>query len=324
MDANLRQQQVDWRVWQRFSGTETMLLPVFEPEEATWDLGLCLPYVWYRSVETVLGVEQSFLAFFKPVVLAGIIGAVCSVLFGLHAMCPLKFEGLRAGLAWGAISAAVFLAVPLVPRAVGEYLLIRAEQAVLRGELKNAAACFRAAERWKPSLRTSWQHDQCLGHIAKAEGAVDLPVTLLADAYDALGAGQTELAVARLHRVMTLAPDYPGARRFYGRALSVAGLHAFRTGQYGLAKEYWGESLRYLPTDPISWYGLSLVSFRSRRFEDAARYGEQIVRLQQFLGRKRLTVASQAFTAKSWAAFQQGDETTAHAMYSLSLTPENW
>jgi tetratricopeptide (TPR) repeat protein len=324
MEKNMFEQQADWRDWQAFAPETVAAVTATKPEEHTWDAALFSPSRWDRALEEVLGVSHEFLGFFQPLLLAALlVGASCTLL-GVHLASRLGFAGFRAGLSWGLGAAAVFLAAALVPRVTGEYLLIEAEQALNRGEQQEGLGCFRAAARWKPALRSSWWYYRRLGQLVRLRDRETSPEPFVAAAYTALLAGRAEAALKPLGRARDLAPQDSSARLFLGWALSEAGISAFDRGQYGLAREYWLESRAYVPINPTPWYGLALVYLRLKQFDRAARCNEQIVRLQGYLGYKRLTAASQALVARSWAALQRGDLPAAHRMHSRSLTPENW
>jgi hypothetical protein len=324
MEQNVVEQQIDWRDWQAFTPETAARMTPIKPVERTWDVTLFSPSRWDRALEEVLGVSQEFLGFFKPLLLAVLLVAATCILAGLHLSSQLGLAGFRDGLTWGLSAAAVFLAAALVPRVAGECLLIEGEQARDRGEQPEALGYFRAAARWKPALRSSWWYYSRLGQIAQLQDRETSPEPFLAFAYAELLDGRAEAALQPLGRARDLAPQDAAVRRFLGWALAEAGIAAFDRGQYSLAREYWLESLAYGPINPTPWYGLSLVYLRLKQFDQAARCNEQIVRLQAYLGYKRLTAGSQAFVARSWAALRRGDVQAAHRMYSRSLTPEKW
>jgi tetratricopeptide (TPR) repeat protein len=322
MESNYVEQQSDWRDWQRLQQRTVTGMPL-KSVERTWSASTFGASGWDNLTSELFGVSQEFLGFFRPSLLVALIVGMVALLAGLHlaagAAAPFGRE-----LLWGLGFAVFFLAVPIVPRSVGEYYLVEAERALARGEAKDAGDCLAAAPSWKWALRRSWSYHAQLGHLSSLRDDQISPEKLLADAYANLRGGHPRAALELLYRVQQLAPDHAVLPEFLGVTLAEAGIGAFNGGEYTLAKEYWEESLAYIPINPTPWHGLSLVYFRERRFDQAARCGEQIVKLQSYLGFKRLTVRSQAFVAKSWAALQQGDNAQAHEMYSLSLTPERW
>jgi tetratricopeptide (TPR) repeat protein len=324
MEKNSAEQQADWRDWQSFAPDTTSKVPTLNPEERTWDAARLAPPQWYRALEDVLGVSHEFLAFFKPVLLAALLGSAVLVLLGLHLASGLGLAGFRRGLAGGLLWTGLFLAVPLVPRAVGEYLLVEGEQASYRGEQQDALGAFRAAAAWKPALRQSWWYHAKVGQITRLQDRLTMPESFLADAYQNLKGGEAEASVEDLYRAQALTPGDPSVRVFLALALSEAGIAAFNAGQYGLAREHWEESLHYLPVNPTPWYGLSLVYLRLRDFDRAARCGAQLVRLHRAFGYQRLTLGSQAYLARAWAAAHRGRWDQAHEMYRLSLDPGRW
>jgi tetratricopeptide (TPR) repeat protein len=324
MERNSFEQQTDWRDWQSFAPDTTAKVPTITPEERTWDAAVFAPPHWYLALEDVLGVSHAFLGFFKPALLAALIGSAVLVLLGLHLASGLGLAGFRRGLAWGLLWAGFFFAVPLLPRAAGEYLLVEGEQAFYRGDQADALRAFRAAAVWEPALRRSWWYHEKIGQITRLQDRVTVPETFLAAAYENLQAGEPRAALEDLYRAQTLAPDDPSVPVFLAIGLSEAGIAAFNAGQYSLAKEYWEESLHYLPVNPTPWYGLSLVYLRQKDFDGAARCSTQLVRLHAAFGYQRLTLRSQAYVVRAWAAAHRGRWDEAHEMYRLSLDPDRW
>jgi tetratricopeptide (TPR) repeat protein len=323
MEKNSTEQQADWRDWQTFANSTTTKVPAIHPQEWTWEATRLAPQQWYWGLEDVLGISHEFLAFFKPVLLAALLGSTTLVLLGLHLASGSGLPGFRRGLAGGLLWLGCFLAVPLLPRAVGEYLLVEGEQAFSRGDQQHALRTIRAAAAWKPALRRSWWYHDKIGQITRLQDRATRPETYVAAAYGNLQGGHPLPCVENLSRTQGLAAD-DSVEVFLALALSEAGIAAFNAGQYSLAAEYWRESLHYVPINPMPWYGMSLVHFRHREFEQAARCNLQLVRLQGTFGYQRLTVRSQAFVSQGWAASQHGDWPKAHEMYSRSLRPDSW
>jgi hypothetical protein len=323
MERNSTEQQVDWRDWQSFAPITTDRVPAISPQERTWEAWRFAPQQWYWDLEDVFGVSHEFLGFFKPTLLAALIGSTVLVLLGLHLASGLGVPGFSRGLAGGLLWLGLFLAVPLVPRAVGEYLLVEGDRAFHRGDQPEALRAFRAAAEWKPALRRSWWYHDKIGQVTRLQDRVTLPETYVAAAYEHLQGGRPLPSLADLNRAQGLTSD-DSVEVFLAVALSEAGIAAFNEGQYSLAREYWQESLHYVPINPMPWYGLSLVHFRQKELEQAARCTLQLVRLQESFGYRRLTVRSQAFVAQAWAAAQRGDWAEAHALYSRSLNPDAW
>jgi hypothetical protein len=324
MERNTAEQQVDWRDWQLFSDEALADHSALAPTEGTWDSSLFALNRWDFALGEVLGVSPELLVFFRPVLLAALLNALLFVLLGLHAANGAGLAGFSRGLCGGLLALAVLLAVPLVPRAVAEYLLAEAERAFSRGENQEALRCLRKARGWKPALRFSWWYRHRLGQVTQLLDRGEDADTYLALAYEDMLAGRPGDSVARLSRAQELAGPSPELRLFLGLAFAEAGVRAFNKGQYGLAKDYWEESLARAPTNPMPWYGLSLLYLRARQFDRAANCCGQVARLQKFLGFRRLTGGSQAYLTGSWAALHRGDLPAAHELYSRSLTPENW
>ena len=324
VERNITEQQVDWRDWQVCADATLADHAAVNPAEGTWDSSLFAPNRWDFALDEVLGVSPELLGFFRPALLAALLNALVFVLLGLHAAGGAGLAGFSRGLCGGLLSLGVLLAVPLVPRAAGEYLLAEADQAFARGEQQEALRCLTKARFWKPALRYSWWYRHRLGRVTQLLDRGQDADTYLALAYEDFLAGRPGDSVARLYQAQELAGPGPEVRLFLGLAFAEAGLHAFNNGQYGLAKEYWEEALARAPTNPTPWYGLSLVYLRARQFDRAARCSEQVARLQKSLGYRRLTAASQAYLTGAWAALHRGDLPAAHDLYSRSLTPENW
>jgi hypothetical protein len=323
MEKNSTEQQADWRDWQSFAHGTTTNVPAIHPQERSWEATRLAPQQWYWGLEDVLGISHEFLGFFKPALLAALLGSATLVLLGLHLASGSGLPGFRRGLAGGLLWLGCFLAVPLLPRAVGEYLLVEGEQAFARGEQQDALRAFRAAAAWKPALRRSWWYHDKIGQIVRLQDRATRPETYVAAAYEDLQGGHPLPCLENLSRARGLAAA-DSVEVFLALALSEAGIAAFNAGQYSLAAEYWRESLRYVPINPMPWYGMSLVHFRHKEFEQAARCNRQLVRLQGAFGYQRLTVRSQAFVSQGWAASQHGDWIKAHEMYSRSLRPDSW
>jgi tetratricopeptide (TPR) repeat protein len=324
MERNTTEQQVDWRDWQVFTDETLADHAAVNPTEGTWNSSLFAPNRWDFALGEVLGVSPELLGFFRPPLLAALLNAVVFVLLGLHAASGAGLAGFTRGLCGGLLALGVLLAVPLVPRAVGEHLLAEADRAFARGEQQEALRCLVKARAWKPALRYSWWYRRRLGQVTQLLDRGQDANTYLALAYEDFLAGRPGECVARLYRAQELAEADPSVRLFLGLAFAEAGLRAFNNGQFGLAKDYWEEALARAPTNPMPWYGLSLLYLRTRQFDRAARCSEQVVRLQKSLGYRRLTAPSQAYLTGSWAALGRGDLPAAHDLYSRSLTPENW
>jgi hypothetical protein len=322
MEMHSAEQQADWRDWQSFA--HTTRAAAINPPEHTWHASQFAPQQWYSDLEDVLGISHEFLGFFKPSLLAALLGSTMLVLLGLHMASGLGVPGFRRGLAWGLLCFGFFLAVPLVPRAVGEYLLVEGEQAFQRGDQPEALRAFRAAAEWKPALQRSWWYHDKIGQITRLQDRVTLRETYLSAAYQNLQGGRPQCSVENLYRARELPADGSPDEAFLALALSEAGIAAFNEGQYSLAGEYWQEALHYVPIDPMPWYGLSLVHLRQKEFEQAACCAWQLVRLQGSFGYRRLTVRSQAFVVQAWAAAERGDWPEAHALYSRALNPDAW
>jgi tetratricopeptide (TPR) repeat protein len=324
MDINLIEQQVDWRAWQTFSRRTLSKARYLEPPARAWTPAFFSAARANRVVEEVLGFSPAFLGFFRPALFAALAGGMALLLCGLHLAHGGGLTEVWRGLLWGLMSGALLVAVPLGPRIVAEYHLVASEEARRRGESPAALANLRAAQSWRPDLRYSWPHYHQLGQLARLQDRPTSLESLLADAYDALARNEPQPAVERLYQAQTTYPEERAVDRFLGVALAEAGIDAFNRGQPSLAKDYWEESLRYVPINPTPWYGLSLVHGRRQRHDESARCLKQLVRLQKYFGYKRLPVRSQALVTESWAAFQRRDLPAAHEAYSRSFRPETW
>jgi hypothetical protein len=324
MEKNSTEQQADWRDGQSFARSTTTRVAAIAPQERTWSAAQFAPQQWHLVLEDVFGISHEFLGFAKPSLVAALLGSVVLVLLGLHQASGLGVRGFGRGLAWGLLSLGVFFAAPLVPRAVGEYLLVQGEQAFQRGDQPEALRAYRAAAEWKPALRRSWWYHHKIGQNIRLQDRTGLPATYVAAAYEHLQDGRPQPCLVNICRARDLAADDRTVEVFLALALSEAGIAAFNEGQYSLAKEYWQESLRYVAIDPMPWYGLSLVHLREKEFEEAARCTRQLVRLQESFGYRRLTVRSQAFVAQAWEAARRGNWAEAHALYSRALRPDAW
>jgi tetratricopeptide (TPR) repeat protein len=324
MERNVTEEQVDWRDGQVFTPDTLADKGALNPAEGTWDSSLFAPNRWDFALGKVLGVSPEFLGFFRPALLAALLNAWVFVVIGLHSASGGGLASFSRGLAGGLLALLVLLAIPLAPRAFAEHLLAESERALARGDQQEALRCLRQARAWKPALRYSWWYHHQLGQVTRLYDRGRDAEAYLALAYEDMQAGRTEECVVRLQRAQELAGDDPSLRLFLGLACSEAGLRAFNEGQYALARDYWEEALARTPTNPMPWYGLSLLYLRTRQFDRAALCAEQIVRLQKSLGFRRLTAGSQAYLTGSWAAFRRGDLPAAHHLYSRSMTPENW
>jgi tetratricopeptide (TPR) repeat protein len=324
MERSSVEQQRQWRDWQDFSGQSLPVIHGVQAPDETVGFVLFSPNQWFRLLEDLLGLSREFLGFFRPILLAGLMAAATFVLLGLHLGSGLGVAGFRRGLVWGVVCYVGFLAGAVVPRVIAEYLLLQSEQAAREGETEQALAKLRAAGSWRPALNLSWSHHRQLGQLIQLKNRDLSAEPYLAEAFTSLQTFQAVPALQALIRAQMLAPEDPAVRTFLGVGLCEAGIDAFNNGQYSLAGEYWEESLAYVAINPTPWYGLSLVNFRLRRWDDAARCLGQVVRLQRYLGTQRWTAGSQAAVAASWAAFHNGDLKQSHALYTWSLTPEQW
>lgn len=324
MDANLTEQQADWRVWQVFSRGAAGDIALVEEPLRIWQPASFSPAQAHDLLEELLGLSPEFLGFVRPTLLVALWGGMVLVLCGLHLAGDNRQSDLGRGLRFGVASAALFVALPLGPRIAGEYYLIQSEEASRRGDSAAALGHLSAARLWKPALGYSWSFYRRLGELTRLRDRPDSLAAMLADAHVRLTAKQPQEALERLRQARTLYPDERPVTPFVAVALAEAGIDAFNRGQTGLAKDYWEESLGYLPINPISWYGLSLVHHKRQQHDEAARCLDQLVRLQQYLGYKRLPVRSQALVTKSWAAFRRGELAAAHSLYSRASQPESW
>lgn len=324
MDANLTEQQVDWRAWQTFSREIRSDIPHLKPPDRIWDPAFFSPTQANRVLEHVIGLSPEFFGFFRPALLAALCGGTGLLLCGLHLAHGGGLTEVWRGLRWSLVAAALLVAVPLGLRIVAEYRLVAGEQAARRGESAAALENLRAAQTWKPALRHSWSYYHRLGQLTGLQDRPTAWETILSAAYGALADDRPHAAVEKLYQARVLYPEATAVDRFLAVALVEAGIDAFDHGQFTVAKDYWEASLRYVPINPMPWYGLSLVHARQQRYVESARSLEQLVRLQGYLGYKRLPVRSQALVAGSWAAFQRGDLAAAHELFRHSLRPETW
>jgi tetratricopeptide (TPR) repeat protein len=326
MERTAVEEQRDWRDWQDFSGQSLSIIPEVKVPEETMGFVLFSPSQWYRLLEDLFGLSREFLGFFRPLLLVALLCACTFLLLGLHLASGQGVVGFRRGLGWGLLCYLVFLGSSLFPRCMAEYTLVRSEEAARQGETEEALKELRAAGDWWPALNLDWSYHAKLGRLIRWQNRETSPEPFLAEAHEDLQRPSPLHipALRALQRAELLAPQEAAVRTFLGIGLSEAGIDAFNSGQYSLAQEYWEESLAYIPINPTPWYGLSLVNFRLRRWDAAARCADQIVRLQLYLGTRRWTVGSQAAVAKSWAAFHRQDLAHTHEMHSWALTPEQW
>jgi tetratricopeptide (TPR) repeat protein len=323
-EDNFIHQQMDWRSMQQFDPDALGRIPFVSPPESTLDGAFFSPGDWDRPMEELLGVSVDFLGFFKPSVLLVMLGGGVLLLMGLHLASDLPAAGLRREMLWGLGALVAFYAVPVVPRLVGEMRMVQGDEAISAGDLPGAAAAYESALYWKPTLAWSWWYYHQAGTITKLQDRATSPVALVADAYTAVSTKHHEVAVQLLGQAEALAPGQPAVHKFLWAALVEAGVTAFNHGQYGKAKDYWLESLRWMPIDPMPWYGLTLVHMRLHDWERAAQAAENMHRLHVRYGFQKWVVPSQVYIAACWAAYHRGDLATAHKWYNLALTPDNW
>jgi tetratricopeptide (TPR) repeat protein len=297
----------------------------FDARDRAWSPAAFAPTQAHRLLEDLLGLSPTLLGFIQPRHFALLGVGMALLLCGLHLGRGGRLPDVWRGLGWGGGAAALLIAIALAPRIVGEVHLIAGESALRRGDSAQALEHLRNARAWKPALAQSWSHRQQVGELARLRDQPHSLDALLADAYRQLAAGRSEAASQRLMQARTLYPqDEPGIGRLLALTLAEAGIDAYNRGQIALAKDHWQESLAYVPTDPLPWYGLSLLHHKRQDFDAAVHCLEQVARLHSYFGYRRLPVRSQIMVTKSWAAAQRGDFAAAHEAYSRSLRPETW
>jgi len=337
IQRSFTEEQRNWRAWQEFDvhtlnpkSIAILQLQTYRTNvqqsggaevRRTWDTDLLAPANCEFLVKEVLGFSDAFLGFVGWGYLLSLGGALV-VLIAVYLAGDFTAAEVRKGLAWGIACLVVFFAAPLIPRCVGEFLLVRAEAAQRRGDYGDAIDSLRSAGAWKGSLRASWWYYDALGRLAKLRDHDADDEARLADAYASLRARRAEAALDDLRRVEG-AGDAP-LDMFFGATLAEAGMDAFQHGQNSLAKEFWEESLQCFPTNPTPWYGLSLVHLRLRQPEAAARCMRQVARLDQAFRFVVVTLTGQRFKLESWMALRAGDCLKAHEAYSRNLLPDTW
>lgn len=327
MEATMTNQQRDWRDWQRISIPVAQEGPEhISPYDDDWRIPSLTAFLFQGTLFNIIwGVNNIFLAFAGIGWLLALGGTVLILLGGyLQAADPLP--RIREDLAFGAVFTVILVGALLIPQIMCGYHLSRGRESYYRGELPAAKQHVEHAVGWWPGMGHSWLLKAQLGRIAQRLGCENCFETHLARAHDAAFNRRYEEALNELLQAQRLDPGHTTGLRFWMG--TVHGAYAnllFDRGQYTAAKEHWEQALTHLPTYAFAWYGLSLVYFRLRDFEQAAQCQEQLLKLQAYFTFDwRLTIRAQAYVARSWAAYWAKDWPLAHHFYSLALSPERW
>lgn len=326
MELSANHQQRDWRRWQRLNVMGAVSPPRLSPHD-TRLMPPSMNFLFLRGVlfRDILGVNNVFLAFADVGWLLGMIGAAL-VLTGIYMRLSAPLARLRADAGFGAAVLTAAMALLLIPWTLSEYHALRGDAAYSMGDLPEADRRWRASLRRWPARDRSWRLLSSLGAMPAALACEACPEAHLHGAYASSLAGDYSRALESLERAEALSGGAEGGLRFWlGAVHAVRGAELFNAGQVSAAQEHWRKSLAYVPTLPFPWYGLALAHLRHQEFARAAACLDQLVKLQRhFTFGQKLTVRSQAFTAKSWTAFKGGDWSAAHDLRGLALAPDKW
>ena len=175
-----------------------------------------------------------------------------------------------------------------------------------------------------PELDQMWWYHAALGRTDRLLDNAGLADASLANAHDYMLANRPEFAVDEIRRAEAMHPlgavhavSWPLPWRKTASGPSTAA-NTRRPAAFGKSR------LSLSAINPTPWYGLSLYYLREKDFDQASRCLDQLVRLHEFFGYRRLTLRGQAYVLKSWAAARRGDGALADAMYCLSIQPKRW
>jgi len=325
MEANMVHQQRDWRYWQEMdSSVFGNYKGVTIPEKDGWAMSYLYPSAHQYIFQQIFSYSNDFL----NVVSRGWVFAGSGLIILLIAMSlvPVSPGAGRFPNVIFICGITVFFVVLLVmPRAISEYQLQKAEHYAAQGNTSQAIELYRSAVDWKPSLRFSLDYyHSSLGVLLNKRGCNYCYETLMMRFAEYIGKGKTTQARITLSLIEQMYPRRSEVAFWFDALNNRMAIEAFNLGQYSLAAEYWESSRQFVPFNPVSHYGLALVNVKLKRFSQASESLEKLVTLQEYLTFKRLTIKGQYIVMQGWSAYWNDDYHNAFQLYSLGLTPEVW
>lgn len=324
MEFNLVHQQRDWRAWQRFDhrvrGRGSALEPLLGDQLGL--RALSLPRQTY-FIEEVLGLSVAFFNLAARAWYLALLG-VLTMLIGIYTTTGGNLERLRRECVGGLAILLIALAGLLVPRALADIELQRADTAIAIDDLAAAERHLVAAAIWKPILATSLVYQVRLGHVQTLRGCEQCPAALAGSAGTLFFERNYAESVAILRLLELHHPEYPWTRYWQTMAMTESAIFLFNVGQTTAARDLFREAVQRVPINAFGWYGLSMAYLRLGDFHDAARAMGEVVRLQDHIAFKRLTAHGQWLLLQSWAHYRDGDFDRAHHFYSTYLNPGRW
>jgi tetratricopeptide (TPR) repeat protein len=325
MDLALPDQQRDWRNWQHIVIGQPPLIGAHlnYPPYGWWDFSLITLGGQGYVVENIWGVNDYFLAFVARGWIIALLGSAL-FLFGNYLLLENALHLLRKDLYFGLFFALFYGGILFLPGAIGEYYLYLGRDARNQGNFEQALSYWDVASSWKPNMLTSLQFRQERGRLLLRRDCQTCVDTHLANAYAEVATFQLQDALVSLQKAEAEAESDPIIRWWLGLVLTELGNEAFNRGQYSLAQDQWESAIRYVPVDPLPWYGLALVHLRLKDFAKATKYYQQLVRLQEYFGYKKLPVRGQALITESWREYRSTNWAGAHESYRKARQPDRW
>ena len=324
IEDGIPHQQQEWRNSQRIEPrTNGNMSSVRVTNVQSWEISDLTLRNLKSAMDDFFGLSNSFLFLMTRGWAIALVGSMC-ILFGCY-LSVNQWERAETSKRYFLTGGILFLfALLLTPRLVGNYYGYLGAEANQRGDYDIANQYWREELKWFPVAGYSMGWYQKIGDMERQRGCDDSLAALVVEANECLLADQVDECVRILYRVRKLFPDNPGIRYWLGSALVKQGIECYNRSEYGLAREIWQSALAYLPTDAMAWYGLAMANRQLGDFDHAVRNMEQVVRIQNYLSFKKLTIRGEWLLSQSWEAYHRKGLNDSFNYYRDWLRPESW
>jgi tetratricopeptide (TPR) repeat protein len=323
MEAELNTQQLDWDQ-QRTIHVQKALIASMDTTifDEVWGLQIFQPEYQTFFLQNFLGFSNEFLNVIRRGWVFAVVGLIL-INLGLYLSRDKSLLSYRHG---GKINLGliVLLGLLISPKIIGYYYIEKGKFYFARGDYPEASRNWQTAAKWNPTLNYSLPYYAKQGELDLKRGCTECEAVIVYRINNAVAHGQFKELKGILARLKGKELTIPGFRYWKASLYTEQGIDAFNSGEYSLAEEFWNSALREVPISATAHYGLSLVAVKYKQFDKAAQRLAYLIRLQNFLSFRKMTITGQYYLTESWSALHQGDIATAHYFYSLYLTPDNW